>query len=163
MKKIYYSLIPILLFASCKEKRTEFVYISKRHSTYTVEGKNYETEVVFIINPPTDATTCIKLIEAYNDSTVNKSKIESSFDHFERAFYRESANTPRDFEDDLSFITDLLADHRKDHIASFQMKKCVELISNNQERKTGKTEWKLECYDGNVFSFNTIYYGGTCF
>ena len=105
----------------------------------------------------------IKVIDDYNNTTVNKDKVINSFDFFNRSFYRESRKTPRDFQDDESFIPDRLGDHSYDHIAMYSMKQCNGIRLKGIKVDSTQVEWKLEAYSDGPFPFGSIYYGHTCF
>ena len=163
MKKKYFLFLLFVPFFSCEEKKTEFIRSEERAQTFHYEGRQTYYDVVFIVNPPEQWADLIKLIDDYNNTTINKDKVVNSFDFFNRSFYRESRKTPRDFQDDESFIPDRLDDHRYDHIATYSMKQCNEVRLKGIKVDSTQVEWKLEAYSDSPYSFDPIYYGHTCF
>ena len=159
MKKKYFLFLFFIPFFSCKEKKTEFIRSEKRG----YEGSDGYYDVIFIVNPPEKWVDLIKLIDDYNNTTINKDKVINSFDSFDRSFYRESRRTPRDFEDDESFIPDRLGDHRYDHIAMYSMRQCNRIRLKGVKVDSTQVEWKLEADSDSPYSFDPIYYGHTCF
>jgi hypothetical protein len=93
-------------------------------STYRANNiDSSRTEVVIIINPPSNEDSLLKYINLYNqDMLNNKYSIQNQYTLFERDFYRESKKTPRNFIDDGGgFYSDRLEDHKEDWIASWVM------------------------------------------
>ena len=163
MKKKYFFLVFFTPFFSCNEKKTEFIRSEKRVQTFHYEGRYDYLDIVFIVNPPDKWADLVKLIDDYNSKTVNKDKVINSFDAFDRVFYRETRRTPRDFEDDESFIPDRLGDHSYDRIAMYSMKQCNGIRLKDVKVDSTQVEWKLEAYSDSPYSFDPIYYGHTCF
>ena len=161
MKNTYFILLFVIPFFSCSEKKTEFIRSEKR--VYGGAGAGYYHDIVFIVNPPEKWIELIQLIDSFNNTTVNKSKVINSYNTFSRDFYRESRKTPRDFEDDESFIPDRLGDHWYDHIARYSMTQCDGARLKGVKLDSTNVQWKLESpYEG-PFPFGTIYQGHTCF
>lgn len=152
MKNIFFILIVLCIGCSKTKGPTEFyVPKSRIHTFTTVEGERRYQDVVFIINPPSDYSDLLKLAEEYNERTVLKDTIQRNYDTFDRYFFKESSNTPRDFEDDESFSPDRLFDHKDDLIAQYSMRTC----SKEDKTKTHKW-WFKHRY------FPAVYYKDDC-
>jgi hypothetical protein len=128
---LYLSISVVVLGAlmqckSIKQKGLPTTFYLAPQLTWTGNANGNELgheEVVFIINPPSDKDTLLKLINEYNQELIaSKGRIESEYVYFFRDFYRESQQTPRTFKEDPGgFHTDIIEDHRSDWIGSLMM------------------------------------------
>lgn len=151
MKKIFF--IFIILCIGCNKTKgpTEFYVPKNRVQKFAVEGQRRCYDVVFILNPPGDYNDLLKLIESYNQKTILRDTVQANYDMFERYFFKESKDTPRDFEDDESFSPDRLFDHRDDLIAIYSMRTC------RSDDKTKKYKWWFKHK-----YFPAVYYKDDC-
>ncbi|RZK11832.1 MAG: hypothetical protein EOO43_19060 [Flavobacterium sp.] len=144
----------IFLFFGCDQKTPKFILRPDKAKAYSHDNISYYTEVVIIANPPSNTSDLINLISRYNERTVSKFDIEQHYDVYIRDFYKESADTPVDFQDDDGFSPNLLGDHVNDFICSLKMKSCG--IGKKQIH-----EWSLSSGFDYV-TFDPIFYGQRC-
>ena len=112
----------IFFWYSCIETKKTSVFHRLTHLDKVYEpldstdiGQEYQ--YIVISNPPNRLDSLFTLIQKYNDTTLNACTIEKQKNLYLRRFFKESTDTPIDFENKNDFTSDYITDHTEDLLA----------------------------------------------
>ncbi|MCW3805207.1 hypothetical protein [Plebeiibacterium marinum] len=150
--------LSILIFTFSCNQSTEFYSLNKLSFEHLNKNNQKQIyEYIVIANPPVIQDSLILLLTNYNNTTINFEALNNdNVIFYQRSFYKETRDTPRDYEEDHSFISNIIADHIDDLIAVVKKDKndnwTLKLkIQNNPDKwKELKIQMnnKLQCTTG---------------
>ena len=134
MKSIAFIFFTCLLFHSCREKKTTFIYLNKHSGAFTMVVKEYNKKVgiqyqtVLVRNPPRSKEGMKKMIINYYKNIITGQPIKSDIYVYSISFYRNTDATSyfiNNKEDPGGFSSEILSNYCKEYgLGEITAKRC---------------------------------------